>query len=436
MSSAQDYIDQHNAFIHAGAAFGLGSGEHLQACRNAAISALDKSGLPKPRWEDWRYTNLTPLSGAAFTHQTDTGDTAPTPEAISNWPRLIIINGAVAGEQADKLPAGITLCHGADLAANPPSWAADIFAPSKEPLANLNLAFLSGAYALRVEDNAAIEGIEIIHLFTGDPQNARQCRSHIHLSEGASLKIFNRYIGASASSLGWANIHASAYLADGALLDITSHLSPDCASFLTLRETAKLDAGTYNNTAIAIDLPAARHEIVTDIHKEGAHVELLGANLSAAGGNCDNLTRVNHLVGRSTSNQLFRNVAKDGGKTAFQGRVLVEKDAQQTYADQACNNLVLDNKSEANVKPELLIFADDVKCSHGATIGELDKDALFYLIQRGLDPQSARSILINAFLGEVIEAIDCDPIRTYFQEDIDGWMSKNVQPSGRNGGTL
>ncbi len=114
------------------------------------------------------------------------------------------------------------------------------------------------------------------------------------------------------------------------------------------------------------------------------------------------------------------------GQTAFQGRVVVEKDAQKTEAHQTCHNLILERSGEANVKPVLLIFADDVICSHGATVGEIDQSSLFYMMQRGIPEAEAKALMVRAFLGDVVEGLKNEGLRSYFEAKIYGWMQKNL----------
>ena len=113
-----------------------------------------------------------------------------------------------------------------------------------------------------------------------------------------------------------------------------------------------------------------------------------------------------------------------GGKSAFQGKVIVAKDAQKTLADQSCKNLILDRKAEANAKPELLIYADDVKCSHGATMGELDTDQLFYFQSRGIDAQTAKAMLVEAFVTEVFDGLESEAVRGHYAQLMQSWFNE------------
>jgi len=134
-----------------------------------------------------------------------------------------------------------------------------------------------------------------------------------------------------------------------------------------------------------------------------------------------------HMFPEGTSDQIYRGVLDKGGKSSFQGKVYVAKDAQLTNADQSNKNLILDRNAEANSKPELLIYADDVKCSHGATVGELDAEALYYLKSRGLDQNAAKALLVEAFVAEVFEDIKLEPVRLKYLELALNWLSEETK---------
>ena len=156
---------------------------------------------------------------------------------------------------------------------------------------------------------------------------------------------------------------------------------------------------------------------------EEADATIDGVALAATGQNHDTLTHVSHVVPFATSDQIFRTIADTRGKTSFAGKVTVEKDAQKTAADQSFKALVFDRTGEANAKPELEIFADDVKCSHGATVGELDSKAIFYLTSRGIDPVTARQMLVEAFTADALLRVDTDPVRDAMTACISDWMT-------------
>ena len=153
-----------------------------------------------------------------------------------------------------------------------------------------------------------------------------------------------------------------------------------------------------------------------------AKADLHGISLGKDGQNISLLTRLIHEAAHAESHQLFKSVLKDKAKSAFQGRITVKEGAIGTEALMANNNLLLDRGAEANAKPELMIFADDVKCAHGATVGEMDKAALFYLLARGIPPMEARAMLVEAFIGEVLDGIEILEIRNHYLGHVQNWL--------------
>jgi Fe-S cluster assembly protein SufD len=137
---------------------------------------------------------------------------------------------------------------------------------------------------------------------------------------------------------------------------------------------------------------------------------------------CDNTTDVDHAISHCHSSQIYKNVLDDRAHTVFQGRVHVAPDAQKTDAHQMNRNLLLSRNAQADSKPELIIHADDVKCSHGATVGDLDQEALFYLQSRGIDPETARNMMVHAFAAELLEALPEDSIRPYLENAMSSWL--------------
>ena len=146
----------------------------------------------------------------------------------------------------------------------------------------------------------------------------------------------------------------------------------------------------------------------------------------------DVVSEITHRGGNAKSRQTLKAIAGGKGRTAFQGRIVVAENAIKTDARQECHNLLLDHAGEANVKPELLIFADDVACSHGATVGEVDAQALFYLTQRGIPENEARGMLVRAFLSDVLDAIPHEAVRAAFEAKVGRWMKKNLGREARH----
>ena len=160
---------------------------------------------------------------------------------------------------------------------------------------------------------------------------------------------------------------------------------------------------------------------------EGGNTVLNGLALARDRQHCDNTTDVEHAMPQGTSHQLYKSVVDDNARSVFLGRILVAKDAQKTDARQMNRNLLLSSGAQADSKPELIIHADDVKCAHGATVGDLDEEALFYLMSRGIGADEARGLLVRAFAEEMIEAIPDEAIRDWLDAALVGWLEDGLQ---------
>ncbi len=243
----------------------------------------------------------------------------------------------------------------------------------------------------------------------------------IELGEGAKLSVIERYIGD--DSAYWTNVVLQARIAEGATLNHIRMQEEGASAHHTGKSFVNVDTeGRYICTSLSLGAKTARFEAHVRLLGEEAHASIDGVALAATGQSHDTLTHVSHVVPAATSDQIFRTVADTRGKTSFQGKVTVEKDAQQTAADQSFKALVFDRTAEANAKPELEIFADDVKCSHGATVGELDRKAIFYLTSRGIDPVTARQMLVEAFTAAALERIGAEDVKQAIADRLNDWM--------------
>jgi len=178
----------------------------------------------------------------------------------------------------------------------------------------------------------------------------------------------------------------------------------------------------YDSFALATGAALARNDITVSLDGPGAFCRLDGAFLARGRQHLDTTTEIIHASREASSRETYKGVLDEQGRGVFQGRIVVAPDAQKTDGHQSCKTLLLSDRAEIDTKPELEIYADDVKCSHGATAGEIDHDALFYLRARGIDADGARSMLIEAFVEEVLDEIASEPVRQGFAGVVRGWL--------------
>jgi Fe-S cluster assembly protein SufD len=181
--------------------------------------------------------------------------------------------------------------------------------------------------------------------------------------------------------------------------------------------------GAYDACTLSIGAKLSRNDINARLEGDGATCSLNGATLLRGTQHCDNTTVVDHLVPNTSCDEVFKGVLDDKARSVFQGKLVVHKDAQKADGRQYCRTLLLSDDAEVNAKPELEIYADDVKCAHGATVGEIDESALFYLRSRGVPEKRARSLMVESFLAEALENIDADDISAHLLCMIANWLS-------------
>jgi len=350
--------------------------------------------LPTTRDEAWRWADLSALPALADAPATGN---AIEPQWIGDGPRLLFIDGRFDATRSAPGPIIIgktdtTSDHPLAKLATGPGW-------------TLSLA----------KDAATPKGaIEIVHIATG---GASHVPAQITLAEDAQASIVDTYLGD-----GWAN--RLTHITLGASARLMRAIRIDQASgFTSLRDEASLGAGaSLVTTILAGGDGSSRLDANILIDCAGAFTEHGGALLARNDQRHDAAVVVRHAKEQGTSRQLWRAVADDKATASMAARVEVARHAQKTDGEQSLRGLMLKRSATINLKPELEIFADDVKCAHGATVGELDERALFYMQSRGVTPDRARALLTHAFIADAIERVGDEPIRDAFLEAADRWL--------------
>tara|TARA_B100001939_G_scaffold334387_1_gene335291 strand:+ start:6069 stop:7403 length:1335 start_codon:yes stop_codon:yes gene_type:complete len=417
------------------------AGAGLAALDQARLTALERfmqDGLPGPRVEEWKYCNLTRLADRPYLPiPRETVEAAQLSEdVLKDEPfggRLVFVNGYFV-QNLSRLPQieGIEVKALSELKNDEKSAGYMnelVEADDGDSLLALNQALFSDGMILRLGAGVELaEPLEILHLADRSAEGkARRSRNLIHLEKGAKATVVEKYAGAAACFYWTQDVSRIVLEEDARLISYSLQQEGEKAVHMA-RKNVELAAGArYENHSLQLGAELSRTEIFPRLLGEGAKVVLKGAYMGREGQSHDIFTRMDHVSGHCDSEQVFRGVLDTGGKGAFQGRVIVERDAQKTNADQSCKNLLLSRQAEANAKPELLIYADDVKCSHGATVGELDKMALFYLQSRGLSLEEAKALLVQAFIAEIFEEIEETAVREEFIAYAEDWLDQAGQ---------
>jgi Fe-S cluster assembly protein SufD len=404
----------------------LPGGAESDARRISALNAFDAAGFPTRRLEAWKYTDLKPLADADFELlPAEPGDAAR--EALRaridaattalGGSRLVFIDGHYDGalSRRPRDSAGQPAIIVSDLAS---AWArfeqrrTQRQPSERHPLALLNMAFAREGAWIEVPDGVSADApVQLVFAASGAQGLAPQPRVVIDLGENAAANIVLHFLDADETA-GWINVVTEISLARGAKLALQRLQDHGREQFHTSLTTATLAADAQLRLATT-DLGAklARHDIEVSLAEPGAAAELLGLFLATDAQHIDNQVRIDHIAPATRSDETFRGIAGSGSRGVFNGKVIVHKGAARIDARQRSDNLLLAGDAEIDTKPELEIYADDVRCSHGATIGELDEQQLWYLRSRGIGTAQARQMLTLAFANVVLERIPFSALR-------------------------
>ncbi|MDE0385174.1 MAG: Fe-S cluster assembly protein SufD, partial [Defluviicoccus sp.] len=364
----------------------------------------------------------------------------PGPFAALDAERIVFVDGRydAARSLCGALPAGARLDVLSARLGNGGGDAAVILGPGlgewngagQEGLAALNAAMARDGVVLELADGVRLERpVLVVHLLSG-AAGALHPRSVLRLGAGAEAELVEVFVGRPGAG-GWTNSVLEGALGQGGRLRHAVLVRPGADAVHTGRMTMDVarDAGCATQ-AFTLGGRVVRNEFVVRLSGTGAECSLSGGALAHARRHVDHTTEITHAAPHTESEQAFRNVADDNARTVFQGRVVVERDAQKTNARQSSRSLLLSPGAEAQNKPELRIFADDVKCSHGATVGDLDRDALFYLRARGIDEEEARALLTRAFVADLLTSLPVASLRPAVEEAVDAWLRRNANRGG------
>ncbi len=390
------------------------------ALRAAAAAAFRASGVPggtqQRRAEAWKYTSLRAVAEANF--QTDG---APRHEAetflaalpLLDAPRVIFENG-VLRDDLTTLPAA-----GFSRFAEQPDFGT-LSWPDREPMVALNTMLAEDGAALHVPAGHDGGLLQLVSIASRDADF--HPRHSVHLGKGARLTMLEISTGQGIYLL---NSVAEIHLAEGAHLTHIRLQDEAGGAFHVSTSYVEVEAdATYDSFTLNLGARLSRTEVHTQLVGAGAIAHLNAAQLLTGSQHGDFSSVVSHSAPGCTSRQTVKNVLDGRSRAVFQGKIEVARQAQKTDGYQMNQALLLSPYAEIDSKPELEIFADDVKCSHGATVGELDAEQLFYLRSRGIPDPEARSILVRAFLAEALDAVVDDAIRSRLEVAVERWWER------------
>ena len=404
--------------------------------RRQALEAHERLGLPHRRVEDWKYTDLRvlmrevlPLAAAPDAEALKRAAAALKLHAIAGVRLIVLVDGVFAAKLSETSDLGkdvsIRTLREA-LEAGDAVLQAQLFSPdNSDAMVALNSAMMTDGVVIEVADNAVIPlPLHIVHIASGAAPAAMFTRSLIRVGRHASATLVESYIGAEGARA--YQVHDSLVVAigDGARLDHVRLIEDSRDAFNISSAVVTLGAHAHFNTfGMNTGSLVSRYQAVIAVAGEGSRVETNGVNLLNGRQHADTTLFLDHAVPNCSSREIFRAVVDDRGHSVFQGRIIVRPKAQKTDAKMMTRALLLSDEAEADNKPELEIFADDVTCGHGATTGALDDSLLFYLRARGLSEKEAQALLIQAFVGEAIEQIANDALRELAIAAAQRWLA-------------
>ena len=404
--------------------------------RQQAFDAFEHAGLPHRRLEDWKYTDLRALMREVLPLAAALDATAleRAKAALASLPevdacRLVLVDGALVSSLSDMaaLEAGVrvqTLREILEDGSN--AVRADLLnnGAASGPMVALNAAMATDGAVISVAGAAVLaKPIHIIHVATRSSA-AVYTRSFLQVGKGAHATLVESFVAAEDAKSYQANDAVTVSLGDDAELQHVRLMtdSADATNVTTAIFTvgAKARLTTFNMTSGG---GLSRYQGYLRFAGEGAEATVNGVNLLNGRQHADTTLFLDHAVPHCASREIFRAVVDDRAHSVFQGRIIVQPHAQKTDAKMMTRALLLSDEAEADNKPELEIFADDVTCGHGSTTGALDESLLFYLRARGLSEKEAQSLLIQAFVGEAIESIASDALRELAISTAQRWLA-------------
>jgi Fe-S cluster assembly protein SufD len=378
----------------------------LAELREKAAERFATLGFPNTHDEEWRFTNVAPIARTEWSKPPEKWGVDVQPgKHLRNC--VTFVNGRYAPHLSSDLPAGVSLLDPAD-----PRVQHHLgrYAPETNPFVALNTASLDEGLFLEIAKGAVVEEpIELIYLSHAIDGAATHPRNLVLIGAQSQVKLVESYAGTAGRY--FTNAVTEIVAGEGAVVDHYKLQVESPAAFHVASIQVQLARDTnFKTQSISLGAALARNDIGA-VLSEGTECTLNGFYLVSGTQHVDHHTVIDHAKPHGTSHELYKGILDGRANAVFNGRVLVRKDAQKTDAKQTNKNLVLSEDATINTKPELQIFADDVRCTHGATIGQIDEESLFYLRARGIGRDEGRNMLIAAFARDMFDRIRIEPLR-------------------------
>jgi Fe-S cluster assembly protein SufD len=400
-----------------------GGPQWLHSIRTAAMDRFAEFGFPTVRDEEWRFTNIAPLLRQPFRHADSFEVSVDALERIvpdaGPCHRLVFVNGRFAPQLSSRLPLPQGVIAG-DLASAIHAHSEAIrehltrsVPHEQHAFVTLNTAFIDdGAYISLPRGQVLREPIHLVFVATADGEPA-VChpRNLIVADVNTQATIVESYVGVDGTTT-FTNAVTEVVAAENAVIDHYKVQRENLTSFHVASMNVRLGrGGNFSSQNIVLGGRSVRNDVNAYLGAEGSECTLNGLYVGSGQQLIDNHTRIDHAKPHCASHELYKGILDGQARGVFNGKIYVHVDAQKTDAKQTNKTLLLSDEAVIDTKPQLEIFADDVKCTHGATIGQLAAEAIFYLRSRGIRHADARSLLMFAFANDIVDRIKIEPLR-------------------------
>lgn len=408
----------------------INGNDWLPSLRQEAFKAFSAQGFPTTKHEDWRFTNVLPFlkepytltPSAASLHENKNAGSIPSLDAYE-----IVLKNGLLNEDVNIPGIKISPIRTAIQDPSVQQYLGKHSAVRDQGFTALNTALFENGIVIEAGKNAATDKpIHITHVYNAEEPFFVQPRILIIANRHSRIEIIESVFVKGRKSL-FVNTVTECYVAENARVD-QYHLqtAPENARFVNFTQVVQKGDSLYNNYTYTLPgAPLVRNNLHLDLDGSNTESHLYGLYLTGGNQLVDNHTLVNHMKPHCMSNELYKGVLLDQSKAVFNGKIFVQQDAQKTNAFQQNNNMLLSDKAIIDSKPQLEIFADDVKCSHGSTVGSFNNEALFYLKARGIGEVAARNLLVNAFAFDVTNKIQIPAVREYVEKLIAHKMAES-----------
>jgi Fe-S cluster assembly protein SufD len=378
----------------------------------SAIRYLEDKGIPNNKHEDYKYCNIEAVLRKEFKtieqsfNELTNVDIAPLKidEAIN----LVVVNGVYSEELSEKMIVkGLTVNSLNELSSSEKALLCSQAKSDTDALIALNTAFSANGLFLQIDKNNIIPmPLHVIYVNSGNANFVTNTRSFINVQANAQATLIESFYNIGTAKV-FSNFVSEKFVGENAKLTCHTFQNEGALSYSVNTNQVKINKySNYSNTTMTLSGELVRNNHNVVLADSNCEAHLNGLFISSGTQQIDNHTLIDHQMPHCESNELYKGIAKDKSSGTFNGKIFVRKDAQKTNAYQSSKNILMSDDATINTKPQLEIYADDVKCSHGTSTGKIDTEALFYLKARGIDEESARKLLLQAFAQELIDKIE------------------------------